>query len=335
LGADPERFELMARYFAGNTLANFLRNSANVIEITTAGRFDSAFVPNAISIPGSNFGNEYVEARLNADATGNVWVHFEAIHGTINQPAANCTFIKFFNSAGVEVFRVITGTGTLQGQIWSGSAWVNSGSAFVVAGGLQRFDVRFAPGNGGSFDFYVAGAPVGSGAGHVVAGGVLSDVRTIRIASFSTAVACQLSQMLVADFDTRESRYRMPAINANGALTDGVGGFADIAEIVLDESTAIKLTAAAQRKTFTKAAIAVPTGYRIAAMVIGARGRVTGALTDGRLLARVGGANYASSNRGFNGGYEPRTHILEANPATASDWNEADFNAAEIGVEAA
>ncbi len=315
----------MARYFAGNTLAAFSRTLITTVEDTTAGWFDSAFVPNGIFVPASGGGS--LIARYNANATGSSWLHFE--HRSNNFPGF-ATWLELRNSAGVAVFR-LQANGNIQAQYWNGSSWVNTGSSFVVGDVLNRYDLQFTPGTGGSFAFYTAGTLVGSGSGHTVSG-VTADVREARFAAWGANGI--FSQVLAADFDTRDSRYRMPTINANGALTDGTGGFGDISETVLDDSTSIKLTAAAQRKSFTKTSITVPAGYRIGATSINARARVSGSITNGQAFVRVSSTNYDSANLGFNAGFEPRGNMWETNPATAADWTQSEFNAAEIGVEA-
>jgi hypothetical protein len=317
----------MARYFAGNTLAAFSRTLITTVEDTTAGWFDSAFVPNGIIV--LQTGGGVLIARYNANATGSSWLHFEHRAGA---SVGSNTWVQLFNSAGVAVFR-LQASGTIQAQYWNGSSWVNTGTAFSLPDPLNRYDLQFTPGTGGSFAFYTAGTLVASGSGFTVSG-VTSDVREARFASWFGGGNNVFSQVLAADFDTRDSRYRMPTINANGALTDGTGGFADISETVLDDSTSIKLTAAAQRKSFTKTSITVPAGYRIGAMAVNARARVSGSITNGQAFTRVGSTNYDSANLGFNGGFEPRGNLWETNPATAADWTQSEFNAAEIGIEA-
>jgi hypothetical protein len=325
----------MARYFAGNSLASFSRNAVGVIETTTGAgtRFDSAFVPNALLVPSSTNAAVFAEGRLSANASGNVWIHFE--HWAAGGGGATTgVWLILLNSAGVPVFRLpCLATNLLQPQVWSGSAWVNTGSTFTTNSALNRWDLRFTPGNGGSFDMYAAGSLVSSGTGHSVTG-VTADVRSFRLGTWSSSQDSYFSQILCGDFDTRDSRYRQATINANGALTDGTGGFADIAETVLDETTSIKLSTATNRKSFTKAAITVPGGYRIGAVNVALRGRVAGSLTDAQASLRLSSTNYDSASLGLTAGYEPRQNIWETNPATSGDWTQTDFNAAEIGVEA-
>jgi len=325
----------MARYFAGNSLASFSRNSVTIIEDATSGRFDSALVPYGLRVTGSSEGAIYAEAELNANAAGTVWFHFEQFSNSIAGSSGNAQWLTLVNSASVPVFKFVgAGSSSIQAQVWSGSAWVNSGPPLPVSQGtLERWDLRFTCGNGGSFDLYRAGSIVLSGSGHVVSG-VTADVKFLRLGNWVNSYLCVWSQVLIADFDTRDSRYRMPVINGNGALTDGTGGFADIAETVLDDGTSIGLTSSGQRKSFTKASITVPDGYRVAALAVCARARVTGGLSNGQAFTRVGGVNYDSPNLGFSAGYSAEQHLWETNPATSGDWTAAAFNGAEVGVEA-
>lgn len=322
----------MARYFQGNTLASFARNQIDIVETTSSVWFDSAFVSQAILCPGTSANTGYAEARYNADATGNVWHHFE--HRADFNPGTNNQWIVMLNSAGVPIFRLVASGSNIQAQVWSSGAWVNAGAAFVVGSTLNRFDLRYTPSTtAASFDFYAGGSLIASASG-LTQTGITANVRSVRHYGWQNSVTCGFSQVLAADFDTRDSRYRQGTINGNGALTDGTGGFADINEALLDETTAIRLTAAAQRKTFTKAAITVPAGYRIGAVQVSGRARVTGALTNAQASLRIGGVNYDSANLSPAAAYEPRQNIWETNPATSGDWTQADFNGAEPGVEA-
>lgn len=146
---------------------------------------------------------------------------------------------------------------------------------------------------------------------------------------------CYYSQVMIADYDLRDSRYKMDTISGTSASnTAGSGAYTDINESVLDESTAASVTASGDKRGFTHTGITVPSGYIIGAMVVNARGRATGAVTDGKLGVRQGGTNYSSAGRTYNGGYEPRTHILDNDPATATNFTQAGFNSAEVYIEA-
>ena len=84
----------------------------------------------------------------------------------------------------------------------------------------------------------------------------------------------------------------------------------------------------------TKAALTLPSGFDIKGMVISARGRVSGTITDGKLGIRSGGTNYSSAALTFAAAYEPRVYISETDPATGTDFTQTGYNNAEPYFEA-
>lgn len=314
----------MARYYAGNSLAAFKRTHASIQESTTVGRFDSAYVASAISIAGG-----FQVESYDFSATGTLWHHFE-----LYSVAGTGAHLTFFN-AGANAYRILVtgGSTTWQMQYWNTvtAAWVNVGSSFVVANNiLYRFDLKIVMGT--SMELFSAGVSIASGS-------VGANAQT-TITSFAqpnpTGSAMFLSQVMGADFDTRDSRFMAAAINGNGTYTDGTGTYTDINETVLDESTSITLTSVGDKKGFTKAAITVPAGYVVGAMCISARGRVSGGtISDGKIGVLSAATYSASTGRGYGSAYEPKGSIVENDPATATRFTESGFNAAEVVVEAA
>jgi hypothetical protein len=141
---------------------------------------------------------------------------------------------------------------------------------------------------------------------------------------------------MCADYDIRDAHLMTAALNGNSASnTGGTGSYTDVNETVLDETTAEVITTSGNKMGQTHAAITVPGGLGISGLIINARGRVNGGvITDGKLGVRSSSTNYSSSGKSYNGGYEPRSHIWESNPAGGA-WNQTSFNAAETYLEAA
>lgn len=318
------------RHFAGNSLAAFSRTSPSTAEVTTAGWFDSDFVSSAISVGGGQF-----VITPDFSASGTVWVRFDlrtAAAGASNQNA----FAILYNS-GLPCYRVITpAASTAQLQYWNGSAWTNCGSA--ATSGLStnaRFTVVLKIVLGTSMEMFVGGASVVSGSG--ISGGEAA-VTSVRLSSVNSSLSAPsgISQVMVADYDLRDSHVLDPALNGNSAThTGGTGAYTAINETVLDESTSVTVAASGNKHGQTFADITVPAGYVIGAMVVNARGRVAGTITDGKLGVRgSGGTDSSGSGLSFNGGYEPRCRIVEDDPDTATRWTQSGFNAAEIYEEA-
>lgn len=318
----------MAQYFAGNSLAALFRTSTAVVEVTTAGRFDPLYTNLAISIPPNG---EYAQTPLlPSAATGTSWIRLDYYH--VAPTATVAPSMLQLMSGTTQVFRFSETSGNaFQPQYWNGSAWVNTGASFtLVTGTLYAIAIKII--HNSSFECYVSGTLVSSGSGWT--GGSTSS-NNIRFYGGSNTSSTFLSQAMWADYDIRDSKLMAAALNGNSAAnTGGTGTYTDINETVLNEATAESITTAGNRMGQTKAAITVPGGYNIKGMVITARGRVSGAITNGKLGIRSGGVNYSSANVDFNGGYEPRCYISAVDPNTGTDFTQAGFNNAEPFFEA-
>lgn len=318
----------MARHFAGATLAAFFRSAANIVEDTTSGYFDSAYVSNCIKV---TYGNTLTTA--NFSATGTVWFAFEHRCNGVDNPGY--AIVTLFNGA-TNVFRLYHGwlTGTVQPQYWNGSAWTDTGTAFAYSNNvLRRIVVKVTLNSG--FEAYVGNTLIASGSSWT---GGQTTVTKGQFACGGGGFGGEtfISQVMVADYDIRSSHYLCKLPNANGAYTDGGGTYTDINETVLDEGTAINLPAVGNKKSFTKAAITLSGGMAISGMVINARGMVSGGtVTDGKLGVKSGGSYTAGAGRSFNGAFEPRYYIAEVDPATGVAFTASGFNSAEPAVEAA
>lgn len=318
----------MNGYFGGNSLASFFRNTTANVEVTTAGRFDSAFVASAIKVLSNSPSNDYIETPA-FSATGTVWMHFEAyLVGSMS--GSGNAFLHILNGA-TNVFRLVgSSSTTLKGQYWTGGAWTDNGTTWTIpTGTLLRLDLKVTLNS--DWALYSAGTSVASGSGWSGGQTTMTSVRFVD----PLAGGVFFSQVLIGDFDNRDGKYEAAALNGNSASnTGGTGAYTDINETVLDDSTSEVVATSGNKMGATHAAITVPSGYLIFAMVIGARGRVSGSITDGKLGIRSGGTNYSSSGRTYNAGYEPRVFINQVDPATSTQFTQSGFNAAETYLEA-
>jgi hypothetical protein len=313
------------RYFAGNSLASFKRSSVAVTEITTAGKFDSAFVPNAIALPN---GSDFFDTE-DFNATGTIWLHFEYYNST----GSSTNTGPMLRNGSTGIFRIIRSGTPYFAQYWNGSSWTTTGSSFSFATSTKhRVDIKIVLNT--SYELYDNGTLIASGSGW---SGGPTTATNMRFNPINDAGIGAVSQVLISDTDTRNSRYMTAALNGDSATyTDGTGSFSDVNETVLNDSTAVVLTAVGNKKGFTKTSISVPTGYIIGAMCVSARGRVNGGtVTDGKLAVASGATYSASSGRSYASGYEPRGTIVENDPDTGTQFTQSGFNAAEIVVEAA
>jgi hypothetical protein len=326
---------IVARYAFGNTLASFKRSHADILEVTTASRFDSAFVPNAISLPASD---RFIETMpfIDAASATTIWLQFEHYGNWSTSPGGG-KVVEGINSSGVPVFR-LWGRGTANTvyvSYWNGSAWVDDSTinnASFTSTALKRITVKIICGASGSVALYVGGTLIGT---TTIASASMNNIAAFRLSSPDASQGF-FSQILCADYDLRDCRYMSSLANANATYTAGTGTYTDINDAVLDEGTAIVLPASGNKKTFTKPAITVPGGYQIAALCLGARARVSGGVvTDGKLTVRSSTTDSSSAVRALTASYESRGFYLDNDPATAARFTQAGYNAVEFGAEAA
>jgi hypothetical protein len=312
------------RYFAGNSLAAFTRSNTTWLENTTAGFFDSTYVANCLSI-GSGGGTDYIES-WQFSATGTIYVRFDVRIGGVS--SSNGPTLM---NGSTGVFRIVGTSTSCQAQYWNGSAWTNTGSTFTMTSSTL-LTVMIKVVLGSSFEVYVSGTLAASGSGW---SGGQTTATSLRL--YTQGASGQYSQVMIADYDIRNSHYVTPALNGNSATnTGGTGSYTDVGETQLDESTAEVVSTIGNKLGQTKASITVPTGNYIATVCLNARGRVGGGtVTDGKLGARSGSTNSSGSGLGFNGGYEPRGRFVDTDPATGSMWDETGFNSFEPYLEAA
>jgi hypothetical protein len=329
----------MARYFAGNTLAAFFRSNTTIVEVTTVGTFDPALVPNGISIPGAGGGATFIRTApwVDGSTPTTISLHWEEI--LTGAGTTSSTWVQAVNSAGTVVFRLSGTAGVQQAAFFNGATFTNSGATFArpAVTTRQRFDLIIVCGASGIWELFSSGASIASGS--------ITDADCDNITEFelfsignSTSVAAVVSQVLVADFDTRDSRYFCQRPLALGTLTDGSGAASDINEVPLDESTSVALTTAGDERSFTHSPFTLPSGFMIGAVCAAGRGRINGSgPTDGKfgIYDITATTSHLSPGLSLNAGFEPRGAIFETNPNTAADWTQADYNDAEIILAAA
>jgi hypothetical protein len=321
----------MARYFAGNTLATFLRSKSTVLENTTAGRFDSAYVPSCINGVANDDAGYFETPAFSAVAPPDFWLHFELYNNT---GAGNR--VTLFNGS-TNAYRIVVSGSSTTGrlQYWNtvSAAWVDVGSTFGLSGATRyRLDLHIVPGT--SMELW--SDEVTSLASGSVGANPVTTIDKVRFHPGGAATAMQFSQMFAEDSDTRGKKYMQAALNALGSYTDGSGAVGDINETVVDDLTIAQLTATGNKRSYTHSGITVPSGFIIGAAVASARARVGGGTVTNAKLGIDSGATYSGgSNLGPNSQFGPINRILETDPDTGLEWLESGFDAAEIVLEAA
>jgi hypothetical protein len=321
----------MTKYFAGQFAGQFNRNHIATSDVTTVGSFDSSYVSSGIGMAAGT--TAYIRST-DFSATGTVWMVFEFYKG--GDAESNGAQIILCRDGDTNIFRFIvvaSNSQTIQPQYWNGSAWVNTGSTVNLTRNTRhRIALRITLNT--SFEMWLNGTSVSSGSGWT--GGPTRMTHWYGY-NYSSTDAAIYSQVLIADYDIRDDRIMASAINGDSSVNTGAasGGYADVNGTGIDDSTAISITGSGDKQGQTHAGITVPNGMEIAAMIITARGRIDGVISDGKLGVRSGGSNYSSEGMNFTTGYEVRQHIIETDPATTAKFTQSGFNAAEPFLEAA
>lgn len=320
------------RYYGGNTLASFFRSSTAVSDgLTTAGWFDPLYVSSAINVSGSATAPNYIESPVFA-ASGTVhWL----LELRANSISGNSCYPLWAYNGATNAYRLQASSSGYTLQYWNGSAWVSGTTVLSTDPSSARVRIAVKVVCNSEMRLYVGGTELVSAAITGITTGQTAVTRAQHWTVNSTTSNCAFSQIMCADYDLRDSRLLGSALTGDSASnTAGTGAVGTVNESVLDESTSVSLNASAAKRGQTHAAITVPAGFVIGAVAFNARGRVAGTITDGKLGVRIGGTNYSSTGKAYNGGYEPRVHILENSPATATRFTQAEFNAAETYLEA-
>jgi hypothetical protein len=323
---------MTARYFGLNSLAGCSRTVTTIVESTTAGRFDSTYVSSAIAFPTTSDYAQIKQPFLDGSTslTGTFYLRFDLWSASVSGVPVNLML-----NAGANAYRILLSSGsTWKIQYWNSgsSGWVDWGGTFTMAANtLFTCMLKLTPNVG--FEMYVGGTMVSSSA--VVPTNGAAAVDEFRLSG--TGNTSYQSQIMCADYDIRDAHLMPSTFNGNSASnTGGTGAYTDINETVLDESTAEIIASVGNKMGQTHAALTVPAGLGIGALILNARGRVSGGtVSDGKLGVRSGGSNFSSAGKGYNGGYEPRSAIWTSDPATSAAWTQTTYNNAETYLEAA
>ena len=324
----------MARYFAANTVAGFAhRSHSSVVDSNTAGYFDPAYTDSAILVPaGSSTGSSVETGKLHSSPLSLLYGKFDVRAGGGLADTNDVTF-ALRNSSGALVLRLSgrysNNYSLARIQTWNGSAWVDRIAPIPVSWHTEvtpmswHLDAQV----GGKFWLRV-GDTVYSLDGDF---SMCANIDQLRLeGSYS---GNRFSQVMVADYDVTYSKLMKANINANGTFTDGSGAATDINETGTDDVGTVRLTTASQKRTFTRSAVTIPTGFNISALTLESRMRRAGSSPTGNLLVRSGTSENsaaASSSTAFSG----RTLIVETDPNTSVAWDQTTFNAAQVGFEA-
>lgn len=325
----------MTTYFAGTELDAFVVTGA-ASEVTS--QAVGGFTRGGVQLQN---GQGQVTAYCVDPADGtrkgfiDIWSHFVRYAGNNN---VNGRYHTWYNSSGVPVVRISSPSNfVLQVERWTGSAWVSVGGTFSCQYlTSETFDMYIKVAVAGRIEIFKGGVTQASYAGDTSA---LSNIAYLVLSpEYDTLIS---QQIIMATYNTigHTIRVRTPSgVSAvNAAWT---GAYTDVNDFPNNDATFILSGTAAQKETFTGAALgATPSNQAIKAVVVNFRIRrdTTGPQNVSALL-RSGSTDYpapfACVQPGL--GYEGRGWIYDNNPATAAPWASiAAVNGTEFGLVSA
>lgn len=326
---------MATKLHAAQTLRGMRRNSLTVVEQTaTTAAFNSTYSPCSIKVPSGKI----IATKTFGPVTS---YHFRGhcySNGTQNNSSGS-PWIELRNSSNVPVFRIAySSLGNIQAQYWNGSAWVNTGSAFLcpwwsTGMSLKKVDLSVVCGASGSWALTLNDTATASGS--------IASASTDNIArAVPGALAINdthWSHIMGADYDISADLLMFSELNADSTANAGQasGSYTDLKELPIDDSTKMSI-AHGNRGGVKHTGIVRPDGYKIAAWCAAARMRRHGTAADGKLGLRSNTTNSAGSANALVGGYDVVNEIRETNPdAGHSAWTQTAFNASEPYAEAA
>lgn len=317
--------------FAGNQVQDFLIN-ADVSEVTDAGSFDPAWVPNSIRIHNTSIP---MLTPVFAQQT-TIWIHWMGYNhetGGASQP-----YFLAYNNVGTPVVRLmpVTPSPLLTNlQYWTGSAWSTIGTYTALLDTLLQHDIYIhIAGAASIITWYINKVAVVTGTADYSSVGNIAQAGFEGHEIFTDA---RVSEVIVSTIDTINRRYNLRLPTANGANTGFTGAYTDVNEVISNNTTFIYAATAGLISTFPTAGKTLTT-YAIDAVIVG---NVSLADTTGpqneQWALRIGGTNYLSGvDVPVSFGYTPYRSYLANNPATSAPWTAAAAGDAtmEVGLMA-
>lgn len=313
---------------------------AGMVEITTSGSFDSAFVSNAIASaittaadPQSSF--SIVTSAVSTD----YWFHFRGYPlntGTADSNSSQA-WLEFYNASGVLVAALIK-----DGNVAHDSKCRAYGTSTVTSTGSYTFTVNTAfimdvhinvSGATTLVEVYVAGTLVMS-ATNTANGGrglpVRAKARSANV-GYTNFQRMAYSEIIIGDTSTLGMRLDELPVNTAGAYSDFVGTITDLN--TSDPTTGIVTGAVSERSSWNPVAYAGSGGI-VAVVASGRAHRKSGTPSKLAHFLRIGGTDYDGTDRTIDE-YEAWQQIWATNPATSVTWVGADLSGIEVGLKSA
>ena len=148
---------------------------------------------------------------------------------------------------------------------------------------------------------------------------------------YSSGFAFVISEVIVAETDTRDMRMKKREMDADGFHVDFVGGYENVADE--NETTFVVAAANGEQSSFTMPAYS--SASSIVAVVLSARAAKHGTTpANMRQGFRIGGVDYDGDQVAAGDNLENKIAVFENNPATSLPWTDTEISGAEAMLKA-
>lgn len=323
----------MAIIFAGNEPDSFTFN--NGIGATLTYGYNAAFCRCAIQIIGST----YAQATLPA-ARSSLWLHLD--YYADDSWATNYNMVEIRSSTYGVVARLrVTGYQSVIAEVYDGANWVGFGTYNAFANfNPSTVDIylSIAP-SGGQATWYYNGGLVGTYTGDTqgyAATSIIDNIRFLTNNNYNDT--CAISQVIVADEDTRGMKVATLAPSGAGALSDWTGTFADVDETAPSDLDYISTSAANTGELFTMTDLSstAQNGYEVKAVVQSARASkgLTGPQNLQYYMYSNGTVNPSPNIAGLTNNFATMPqYVWATDPSTGSAWTIPNVNNLQAGFK--
>lgn len=322
----------MTILFAASELAGLTPSDSSVVEDSGSGTFYTPYSRAAVRL-GSTAGYAFTP-RLGAQSLW--WQHWAVVDVT---GFGNGVYSEWLNNAGISMIKMQSDGSIYNFTFWNGSTYAaTAGGISINAGALNQYDIKITAGSG--FKVYVAGTLRYDS---IIDGGVASMPAVTDIASFRKHCVVNfssnswVSEVIITNSEpTVGWRLLSDGAFAAGGVNSFSGSYANVNEIVLDDTNYVNSTTAGDVSTYAYPAPAV-TSFSIKAVVLGFRAKTDSGGPQNMLgVARIGGTNYTKTIApALDVGYLGSNVIYATNPATGVAWLPGDLSSTELGMQSA
>lgn len=325
-------------YFMGSFPTDF--NNTGILSI--ANTVNDAYFDPGYSETGRGMQIGTITSPVSLGGLTDVWAGFTVGNSLGSATESNAiTLFQLQTSGGQGIVRLQqTASVTRQFQYWNGSAWTSLGTltGFTTRMG-RRIDIRCKiHGSTGEFRIYVDYVLQFSLTGNT--NFFSATIDNFQLNGWGNFNGRTVSEVCIADEDTRKIRIKSGAFTGNSATNTGwTGGFANLDELMPSNYTASDAdasvsSAGSQAMSFTKTALgSFGDDGAILGVSISVRAKNDGSSADFDMLLRTGGTNYTKSHgrtintTNTNGYYA----CWSLNPDGNVAWTKSAVDACELG----